>query len=124
MPVFITALIRIPPRRTAVTGCAAPRLPQSVNLTNRRPPRSSAPRTGTFRTRTTARSSTSVSRIKPPLTFAPTTTSTATRRRRASDGRAAQTAWPSSANTRFCLSTSFIPRIPTFMASAFVVSQL
>lgn len=124
MPVIITARIKIPPSRTAVLGCAEQSLPQDANQSYRSPPCSTAPSTGTFLTRTTVTSSTSVSRIKPPRTLAPLITFIATRRSRASDRGPARTARSSSVNTQFRLSTSSTPRIPAFMAFAYVTRRL
>jgi hypothetical protein len=123
---FITARIYTRPRSSALMAHAPPRLPQLANLPRQTMthPRSSAPQTGTSPTRTTARSSTSVSGERTQLTLARQTSCTATRRHHAYARRAAQTAQSSSANTRFCLSTLFIPRIRTCTASVYGISRL
>lgn len=119
------ALKRIPPSRTVQTEYAARLLPQNVRLVHlvHLNPNSGVPETDIFLTRTTARSSTSVLGQQTHLSLALTTTSTATRRCPVFAEGPALIARSSSAHTRPSFSTSFIPRILTFMASAYVTVQ-
>jgi hypothetical protein len=64
-----------------------------------------------------------VLRVKPRNTLAPPTLSTAIRRMLAYARVSALTALSSNVNTRVYWNKSFIPRTPTFMVSAFVISQ-
>jgi hypothetical protein len=113
---------RIPASRIVQTEHAAPLLVQNAYRVHLNP-NSSVPGTDIFLTRTIARSFTSVLGQQAQVSLALTTTSTAMRRCLVSAEGSALIAPSSNARTRPNFSTSFIPRILTFMASAYVRVQ-
>ena len=122
MPVLSAALNLSPALRTAPMEYAVTRLAINV-LLFLLSPISFALQTAIVLTQTTAVNFTSVLETEPRNTLAPTTLSTAIRRMLAYARVSALTALSSNVNTRVYWNKSFIPRTPTFMVSAFVISQ-
>ena len=122
MPVLSAALNLSPALRTAPMEYAVTRLAINV-LLFLLSPISFALQTAIVLTQTTAVNFISVLRVKPRNTLAPPTLSTAIRRMLAYARVSALTALSSNVNTRVYWNKSFIPRTPTFMVSAFVISQ-